>query len=226
MNNIYKVTIAALICMNISSVNAQDIKGYIYEFVSSNPIWNATIKNTRTNEVVQSQKDGSFSLKGQINDYLVVSNRGYTTDTVFYYENAIRRIYMDRDEKLININEVLVKRLTDSRLAAEIAKAENESKRVETSKTKGGLRISPSRVFGESAKEARKNLSLLLSEQNNRKIDRVLTTQLISSLTPLSQDEIALFREQFRPSYEFVQKASPEDIRIYILDSYKKFKKN
>lgn len=224
MNTYLKAIILSFAWIFIhANVHAQEIKGYVYELVSSNPIWNATIKNIRTNETIQTQKDGSFKLKGQVNDYLVVTNVGYTTDTIFYYEPAIRRIYMNRDENTINIDEVLVSRLTDSRLALEITKAENEGKAAETSQSKGGLRISPSRLFGKQAKDARKNLALLQMEQNNRKVDRVITTQLIASLTPLNQEEIALFRERFRPSYDFIQKASPEEIRLYILDSYKKY---
>ncbi len=205
---------------------AQEIKGYIYELVSSNPIWNATIKNSRTNEIVNSSKDGGFKIAGKVNDYLIISSTGYNTDTVFYYEDAVKRIYLNRDNKVLAIDEILVKRLTDNRLAAEIARAKSEGKAVDASQYQGGLRVSPSRLFGKKAKEARANLVLLEQEQNNRKVDRIFTTQLIASLTPLTQDEIPLFRERYRPSLEFVETASPEVLKAYISDSYKKFKQN
>lgn len=203
---------------------AQDIKGYVYELVSSTPLWNTTIKNLRTQEIVQSDRDGSFKIAGQVNDYLVFTNPGYKQDTIFYYEDNIRRIYMTRDESLISIDEVVVSRMTDSRLAAEIAKAQNEGKAVDAGQERGGLRVSPSRLFGKKAKEARKNLALLVSEQEKREVDRRFTTQLIAATVPLSPDEIALFRERFRPTPELIKKASNEDLKVYILDSYKKFK--
>lgn len=222
---ILKITIAVfLLTMIASQVKAQEIKGYAYELISSSPLWNAKIKNLRTQETVETAKDGSFKIAGRINDYLSITNIGYQTDTIYYYEDAIRRIYLNRNENLISIDEVLVTRLTDSRLAVEIAKAKNEGKAVDATQQKGGLRVSPSRLFGKKAKEARNNLSLLIAEQEARQVDRKFTTQLIASLTPLNQDEIALFRNQYRPSLEFTSQASPEDLRIYILDSFKKFK--
>lgn len=226
MKTINKILIA--ICLTIglqlSSVQAQEIKGYVYELVSSNPLWNTTIKNLRTQQIVQSDRDGSFKISGQLNDYLVFSNPGYKQDTIFYYEDNIRRVYMTRDESLILIDEVVVSRMTDSRLAAEIAKAQNEGKAVDVSQQRGGLRVSPSRLFGKKAKEARSNLNLLVAEQEKREIDRRFTTQLIATTIPLSPDEIALFRERFRPTLDFTKKASNEDLKVYILDSYKKFK--
>lgn len=217
------ILLALLVC-STQFVHAQEIKGYVYELISSTPLWNATIKNNRTNETVHTAKDGAFTIAGQINDYLVITATGYLTDTVFYYEDAIRRIYLNRDDKILTIDEVLVKRLTDSRLTLEIARAKNEGKAVDASQYQGGLRISPSRLFGKKAKEARANLSLLLAEQESRKVDRIFTTQLIASLTPLSQDEIPLFRERFRPSLLFIETTTPEALKAYISDSYKKFK--
>lgn len=226
MKTINKILIAIslTIGLQLSTAKAQEIKGFVYELVSSNPLWNTTIKNLRTQQVVQSDRDGSFKISGQLNDYLVFSNAGYKQDTIFYYENNIRRVYMTRDESLISIDEVVVSRMTDSRLAAEIAKAKNEGKAVDVSQQRGGLRVSPSRLFGKKAKEARSNLSLLVAEQEKREVDRRFTTQLIATTIPLSQDEIALFRERFRPTLDFTKKASNEDLKVYILDSYKKFK--
>ncbi|WP_139375331.1 peptidase associated/transthyretin-like domain-containing protein [Sphingobacterium nematocida] len=226
MKTIKKIltAICLTIGLQLSTVQAQEIKGFVYELVSSNPLWNTTIKNLRTQQIVQSDRDGSFKIGGKLNDYLIFSNPGYKQDTIFYYEDNIRRVYMTRDESLILIDEVVVSRMTDSRLAAEIAKAQNEGKAVDVSQQRGGLRVSPSRLFGKKAKEARSNLNLLIAEREKREIDRRFTTQLIASTVPLSPDEIALFRERFRPTVDFIKKASNEDLKVHILDSYKKFK--
>lgn len=220
----YTFLVVLLLC-STQWTQAQVIKGYVYELISSDPIWNATIKNSRTNETVTTAKNGAFNIPGKINDYLTISATGYVTDTIFYYEDATRRIYLNRDDKILVIDEVVIKRLTDSRLAYEIAKAKNEGKAVDASQYKGGLRVSPSRLFSKQAKEARANLALLEAEQQMRSVDHIFTTQLIASLTPLDQDEIPLFRERFRPSLEFIQTVSPEALKAYISDSYQKFKK-
>ena len=225
MKNWYKIIVCILCCLaGTMSAQAQRINGYVYELTSSNPIWNASIKNKRTNETVQTDRNGKFQINGQVNDYLVISNTGYQQDTVFHFEDAVKRVYMVRDESVLAIDEVLVKRLTDSRLAAEILKAKNEGKAVDASQQRGGLRVSPSRLFGKSAKAARANLGLLVAEQEARQVDRIFTTQLIASLTPLNQDDIALFKERFRPSLAYIKQSNTEQLKVYILDAYKKFK--
>ncbi len=205
-------------------VIAQDFRGIVYELESSNPLWNVTVRNVRTQQEANTDREGRFNIKAQLNDYLTFTLPGYQTDTVFIYEEGVRRVYMLQDEERIVMDEILVSRMTDSRLTIEIAKARNEGKAVEASQQRGGLRVSPSRVFGRKAKQARSTLALLLEEQNNRKIDRIFTSRLIISVVTLNEDELALFRERFRPTLKFAESASPEDMRAYILDSYKKFK--
>lgn len=202
----------------------QQVKGIVYELESSQKLKAVLVKNLRTNEKTETDGDGNFSIPGEINDLLTFMQAGYEIDTAFIYEGGIQRIYLVRDQKNIVIDEVVISRLTDSRLAAEIEKAKNEGKVTDASQNKGGLRVSPSRLFGRQSKMARKNLNLLVTEQNNRKVDRLFSNQLIKSIVPLSDDELPLFREQYRPDIQFIQTASPEDMRIYVLDAYSKFK--
>ncbi|MBE8720529.1 hypothetical protein [Sphingobacterium pedocola] len=213
-----------LIAGVIAPIQAQDYRGIVYELESSHTLSNVTITNLRTKEQVTTDREGNFKIDAKLYDYLEIELPGYQKDTAFLYEEGVRRIYLLREDNTILINEVLVTRLTDSRLVAEIARAKNEGKVVDASQQQGGLRVSPSRLFGRKAKEARKNLSLLITEQNNRQVDRKFTSQLIASLVPLTEDEIPLFKERYRPTLEFVQVASPQDLQVYILDSYKKFR--
>lgn len=215
----------ALLLCTINHTRAQEkpLQGYVYELESSNPLWNVTVKNLRSNAEATTDREGKFVIDAQLNDYLSFDIVGYQTDTAFIYEEGVRRIYMLRDEGALTLDEIVVSRMTDSRLDVEIRRAKNEGQYLETSQQRGGIRISPSRVFGQKGKNARSNLALLMEEKNNRRIDRAFSARLIASLLPLEEDEIALFRDRFRPSLEFIETASPEDMRIYIMDSYKKF---
>ncbi|WP_133166408.1 hypothetical protein [Sphingobacterium haloxyli] len=206
------------------TVNAQEIKGIVHELESSQRLREVTVKNLRTNETTETDVEGSFTISGNINDLLTFTQPGYEVDTAFIYEEGLQRVYLVRDSKSIVIDEIVISRLTDSRLALEIEKAKNEGQVTEASQNRGGLRISLSRLFGRQSKNARKNLDLLLEEQNNRQVDRLFNERVIRAMVPLTDTEMALFREQFRPSLEFMQTASPEDVRAYILDSYSKFK--
>ena len=209
------------------SSSAQDIvKGIVHELQSSERLRDVTVKNLRTNETTQSDIEGNFSIPASINDLLTFTQTGYEVDTAFIYQEGVQRVYLVRDSKSIVLDEIVVSRLTDSRLAYEIEKAKTEGQVTEASQNRGGLRISLSRMFGSQSKMARKNLDMLREEQNNRKVDRLFNDRLIRSVIPLNVSEMALFKEQFRPSQEFIDNASPEDIRLYILDSYSKFKSN
>ena len=220
-----KYIIIAIFTTLTSVTHAQQINGYIYDLVSSQTLYNAEVKNLRTNEVTTSNRDGAFTIEGKVNDYLAINIVGYTPDTIFYYDDQIRRIYLNKDENILHIDEVLVKRLTDNVLVLELEKAKNAGKKTEIPKNQGGIKISPSRVLGKEAKNARKNVEILLEEYNYRKIDRRFTKYFISSLLPLNDADISLFRERFRPSLEFIENTTDEDLKIYIIESYTTFKK-
>lgn len=218
----------AFLLLVFNPANAQEtpLQGIVYELESSHPLWNVTVKNLRSNAEATTDREGRFAIDVQLNDYLSFATPGYQTDTAFIYEEGVRRIYMLRDEGAIALDEVVVSRMTDSRLDAEIRRAKNEGQIMETSQNRGGIRISPSRLFGQKGKNARSNHTLLVEEKNNRRVDRAFSARLIASLVPLDEEEIALFRDRFRPTVDFVEIASPEDIRIYIMDSYKKFRQD
>lgn len=221
----HQLLLVVLLALGLNlSANAQEIKGIVHELESSQRLRGVTVKNLRTGQATQTDVDGNFLISGNINDYISFTQPGYEMDTAFVYQEGIQRIYLVRDSKTIVIDEVIISRLTDSRLAYEIAKAKNEGQVTEVSQNRGGIRLSLSRLFGRKSKLARKNLDLLLEEQHNRKIDRLFSPQVIRAIVPLTDTEMALFREQFRPSLEFIQTASPEDVRVYVLDSYSKFK--
>lgn len=210
-----------------TEVRAQEkVKGITLELTSSQRIGGVSIKNLRTNTTVETDQEGNFAIDVQLNDYLAIEATGYEKDTVFVYDYGVKRIYLNRLNNAIELNEVYIERMTDSRLKAEIEATKLAGKYSDVGQERGGIRLSPSRIFGKDAKKARQNYKLLVEEQHKRVIDRKFTTDLIQSLTPLRDPELALFKEQYRPSYKFIEQASAEDIKIYVMDSYKKFNTN
>lgn len=215
-----------LLLNSITFSFAQEIKGIVYDLETSRKLPDVQIKNLRTNDMVKSDLQGNFTIPGKMNDYLSLMVQGYDRDTAFIYQEGITRIYLVNDKSTITIDEVVVSKITDSRLTREIERAKNNSKAVETSTTRGGLRISPSRLFGKEAKQARASIEILEIEREQRNVDRVFTNDAILSLIPMERQDLLLFKDGYRPSYEFIKQASPEDLKAYILDSYAKFKKN
>lgn len=223
---IHSLSIFTLISISSisSKLQAQEkVKGITMELVSSQKIEGVFIKNIRTNTTVQSDQEGNFTIDVQLNDYLAVEAAGYEKDTVFVYDYGVKRIYLNRQNTAIELNEVYIERMTDSRLIAEINATKLAGKYSDVGQQRGGIRISPSRLFGKDAKRARQNYKLLVEEQHKRVIDRKFTNDLIQSVTPLKNPELALFKEQYRPSYKFIEQASVEDVKLYIMDAYKKY---
>lgn len=207
-----------------SNLKAQEkIKGIAMELVSSQKIEGVSIKNTRTNKAVQTDQDGNFIIDAQLNDYLAIEATGYEKDTVFVYDFGVKRVYLNRLNSVIELNEVYIERMTDSRLIAEINATKIAGKYSDVGQQRGGIRLSPSRLFSKEGKRARQNYKLLVEEQHKRAIDRKFTDDLIQSVTPLKNPDLALFKEQYRPTYKFIEQASTEDIKLYIIDAYKKF---
>ena len=223
-----KVTKTILSCLFIILISGQlfaqeKTKGIIMELVSGEKIEAAQIQNLRTKVEVQTNSDGSFAIDANINDLLLIKANGYEQDTVFIYDSSLRRIYLNRINTPIELNQVVVERMTDSRLAAEIQREKVAGKYSDASQNRGGIRISPSRIFSKEGKQARSNYKLLVGELEKRTVDRKFTDNLIKELTPLDGSELALFKERFRPSYKFIQNSSQETLRVYVMDSYKKF---
>lgn len=223
-----KVIQTILSCLLITLVSGQlfaqeKTKGIIMELVSGEKIEAAQIQNLRSKVEVQTNRDGSFAIDANINDLLLIKANGYEQDTVFIYDTSLRRIYLSRINTPIELSQVVVERMTDSRLAAEIQREKEAGKYSDASKNRGGIRISPSRIFSKEGKQARSNYKLLVAEMEKRAVDRKFTDNLIKELTPLNPSELALFKERFRPSYQFIQNSSIETLRVYIMDSYKKF---
>ncbi|MFD2744321.1 MULTISPECIES: carboxypeptidase-like regulatory domain-containing protein [Sphingobacterium] len=227
MKTYLSITILLILFLaNGLTANGQELKGVVYDLESSTKLRGILVRNLNSNKQTETDSEGNFSIEAKTNDYLRLSGGGYEADTIFIYEPALRRVYLVRDPETLVINEVYVTRLSDSRLASEIARAKNDGKAAEASQNRGGLRVSPSRLFGRRGKQARSNLDILIAERDNRMVDRVFTNQLIRSMTPLTDDEIPLFREGYRPSLSFIESATPEDLRAYISESYTKYRKD
>src|SRR5690606_9599262 len=88
----------------------------------------------------------------------------------------------------------------------------------------GGVAISPFRFVGRDEKEVRERYDLLREEKENRVVNSKFNEAIITPITPLKGRDLDLFIVKFRPSYEFVEKSDEEQMRLYIMDSYKEFK--
>lgn len=132
---------------------------------------------------------------------------------------------MSFNSETIRIDEVTIRGLSTQQLDLEIEKAAKEGEYLESSKERGGLRISLSRALGDKGKQARFRHAQLLQEKERRLIEKRFSIEAIQALTPLKDDDLEMFMVAFRPKQDFVLKANDEDFKLYIMDSYAAFKK-
>lgn len=206
-----------------TSLSAQNLKGTVYELNGNQGVSQVEVTNLRTAQSVYTDEKGDFTISTNKDDLLSFSYPGYRIDTVMITDFDFKRVYLTPLENMNILTEVEIQGMSDQRLAEEIKKAKGESRAVSTIHS-GGIAISPSRLFGKSAKDARKRYELLILEQQNRLILKKFNPILITSLTPLKGRDLDLFMVKYKPSYSFVNSADDEQLNLYIMDSYKKYK--
>jgi hypothetical protein len=208
----------------IGQTNPGVLKGIVYDFHRNTVLSNVTVKNLETGEEVVTKADGEFTIPVKINGLLEVENYGYRTDTLVIIDYSIKRIYMTHLMETIMLDAVTIPRLSDRQLDEQIRKAELEGESVESSIQRGGLRLSPSRIFGQGGRQARAHFKLLLEEKDKRVINNRFSESRIKEYLPLEGEELSLYMAIYRPTLEFAKDSNDQTFMLYILDSYKKFK--
>jgi len=181
-----------------------------------------SVKNLNSGDSVLTNRSGAFTIQAKHDDILQFTAIGYRVDSLVVTDFALKRIYLSaiHDPRVLETVEIM----TNSRLKEEM---ENLRKQAQYASTVsgGGIGISPSRLFGGSARNARRQYKILLAESNNRLVDNRFTVALIESLTPLKGEDLTLFMAAYRPDVTFIQQANEERLRVYVMDAYNEFKK-
>lgn len=201
------------------------LEGIVMELQSSEAMFDVLVTNMNSEAKTRSDREGRFAIEAKLNDRIKFEYSGYRTDTIVFIEHGLKRVYMTPADGTIMIDAVSITALTDHRLEAEIEKAAQEGAVAESSQYRGGLRLSPSRMFGQEGKQARQRHKLLLAERERRQIERRFSPEAIRAITPLRDRELDLFRVKYRPDAAFALSASEQEMQLYIMDSYAAFTK-
>lgn len=199
--------------------------GIVLDLQTDKPIQFAIVTNLNSGHEAQTGEQGQFSIHAKLNELLQFYYPGYRTDTLVITEFELKRVYLSLSREGIRIDEVNIRSITDTQLEIELEKAEKEGQFSEASKERGGIRLSPSRLFGQAGRQARERYELLIREKERRIIDRRFSVAYIQSITPLQGEELVLFMNKYRPTKEFVLNSDDQTFMLYIMDAYTAFKK-
>ncbi|TCK85756.1 hypothetical protein [Albibacterium bauzanense] len=213
--------LVSVLLTSVLLVQAQSYKGVVMELDSSKPIAQVEVSNLSTHESVETNLQGEFSIEVKLNELLSFSYPGFRVDTLLVTDYEYKRIYLTPIPGFNILEDVEITELSDAQLEQQIQVAQQEG---ETVQFNNNISISPSRLFGSKARAARARYPLLIAERENRAIMAKFTSELITSLTPLQGKDLDQFIVKYKPSYAFITKSDEEQIRLYIMDSYKKYK--
>ncbi len=199
------------------------LEGIVLELQSGETMYDVLVTNIKTEMSIRTDREGRFAIAASLNDRLKFEYSGYRTDTIVVIEYGLKRVYLTPADGTIVIDAVSITAMTDHRLHAEIEKAQQEGAVAESSQYRGGLRLSPSRLFGHEGKQARQRYHLLIAERERREVERRFSPDAIQALTPLTGRDLDLFRAKFRPEPGFAATASEQEMQLYIMDSYAAF---
>jgi ribosomal protein S11 len=195
------------------TVKAQQnmIRGSVVETGTNTKMPDVFVRNTSNNQVTLTDNTGNFQIRAIMGNILVFSSPGYVSDTLYIADMAPKRIIMT--PLGIALREVNVRgQRFDPR--AEYPQVYQKSK---------VYVLSPTSWFGKEAKDARRLKHYFEREEKERRIDSVFTKVYVGSLVPLKGQDLEVFMNLFRPTYEFVRSNNGESMAAYINDSYKKY---
>ncbi len=194
------------------SVQAQTIlKGAVYEGKSSRKLSNVFVRDINSKEVALTDNSGNFSIRTVINHTLIFSSPGYVSDTLYLVDLSPKHIELSF--RNITLNTVNVTSTRSFNPREEYPDVYEKSK----------FALSPSRIFGKEAKNARRLKHYFDRETDERQIDSIFNAAYVSSVVPLKGQDLENFMTLYRPTLAFLKKTPRSSLTLYLNDSYKKF---
>lgn len=211
MNTRFYLLLTIVILSSVSLKAQNVLKGTVYEGNTTRKVPDVFVRDINGKSVDLGDKAGRFSIQTEKNHVLVFTSPGYVPDTLYLVDLKPKRVEMHIQG--INLAGV------------DIVSHNNFDPRQEYPEVyeKSKFALSPSRIFGKDARDARRLKRYFEQEVKERKIDSVFNRNFVSSIVPLKGQQLEDFMTLYRPSYDFVNSNPISTITVYINDSYKKF---
>ncbi|MES2416846.1 MAG: hypothetical protein V4541_01600 [Bacteroidota bacterium] len=206
--------------MFLANIKTQaQVNGTVHDQASRKPIVEVDVINLSNKEHTTTNLKGEFTINAKLNDLLVFKLAGYNIDTVLLINLKPIRRYLILDRNMLKT--VTIKGEADIRET--YAQVFNKANAVLLTPGRG-LLFYPSSYFSREGKQARRFKRMLKREVLEKQIDKRYNAKTITAILPIKQPALDAFIVRYRPSLKFVQQASANDFKSYLLNSYDKFK--
>jgi len=221
-------------------VHGQKLTGFVTDKAGKQPISGALI--TCGNDKTHTDSRGQFEIAlASPNDSLRVSHFGYKTySSLPGKTNAF--LHIELQSAVISLNIVTVhgtRNFTKDSLENRTAYAKqfNYTGPTVADAFKGGTNGQPFEFISVNpliliAALTKKNSpeykfkKMLIGDEHEQYVDEKFNKGNVSRITGLKGDTLLTFLTQYRPTYQFVLKATDYEMEIYIKESLEKFKKD
>lgn len=209
----------------------QSLEGIVYDKDTKRRLGEVQIRNLNTQKYIYNDARGEFRTSVKAGDVLVFKKIGYFPDTLVYNNNAV--LIVNLKENVAQIETVtVVGRKSPDEVLAEIKRDYGKAFELSTpgdlfsvGRTGAGLNInSLYNMVSKEGKNARRFTQFIGKLHEENIIDFNFTPELVRSLVGLEGDELKVFMQLFRPTYEFVSTANYYQMVKYIKSKYEVFK--
>ena len=228
--------LSILFCLTINAQKNKTIIGYLRDSVTHAPVVLASITNNNTHQTVMSGNNGRFKLMIKENEVLAYAAVGYHFDTIQFNKNyasldSIEIFATPLSHDLGNVT-VTAKGMSAYQMDSLERRKDLLQDMVSYKKplfananSGAGIGISIDR-FSKHEKSKRRALDFFESNEREAYINYRYSAKLVAETTSFKDDQLRDFIQQSRPTYFWLrQNTSDEDIRYYINQQLKEFKK-
>lgn len=212
--------IVFVVIVSSSFVKSQDLTGTVSDRTTQLRLGQVEILNRNTGQKTTTNAKGEFSIQASINQSIIFYQPGYLQDTLFLVDLKPVKRYLTLNTKLLKTVEIRDRGFYPEQEYANIYRT---ARSVSLVKNKP-FRFSPSRIFGSEGKNARRFKRRMELEKTERQIDQRFNEAAVKILTPLKGAELDYFMVIYRPTLKVLGKMDAEDLKFYIMNSYKEFK--
>ncbi|HKZ67323.1 MAG TPA: carboxypeptidase-like regulatory domain-containing protein [Chitinophagaceae bacterium] len=213
-------------------LQAQILKGKVYEAETDSVIATVNIYNTTTKSSTRSAADGSYNIVAAEENVIVFSISGFIPDTItVQFGHLLTQYDVTLHRQIISLQGVKVaasyqadslnRRNYYNGIYAKQAGITGRNRPADGL----GITLSPASFFSKESKQKRILRQRLEKQEKETFIDHSFSLPWVKNITGLSGDSLSLFMYSYRPSYSFCRKTDRQSMLEYVNEKLKEFRK-